>query len=105
MLKVLNKRHRPHNDVEVSVYVGRPSVLGNPFEAGVDGTRDEVVQKYRQWLWTQFHKDPIVRNEIYRLVDLYLNHGSLGLECWCAPKNCHANQIKRLIEWLIAEEN
>ena len=28
------------------VYIGRPSVWGNPFVIGKDGTRAEVVEKY-----------------------------------------------------------
>ena len=32
------------------VYVGRPSVWGNPYKIGVDGNREEVIQLYRQYL-------------------------------------------------------
>jgi hypothetical protein len=32
------------------VYIGRPSVWGNPFEIGKDGTREEVIAKYREHL-------------------------------------------------------
>jgi hypothetical protein len=41
------------------IYVGRETpgapgnVLGNPFRIGRDGTREEVVEKYRRWLWEQ----------------------------------------------------
>jgi hypothetical protein len=35
------------------IYVGRPSKFGNPFVIGKDGTRQEVVNKYREWLLTQ----------------------------------------------------
>jgi hypothetical protein len=33
------------------IFVGRPSSLGNPFVVGRDGSREEVVDKFRQWLW------------------------------------------------------
>lgn len=32
------------------VYVGRPSKWGNPFAIGRDGTRQEVIDKYRAYL-------------------------------------------------------
>ncbi|PIW12451.1 MAG: hypothetical protein COW35_01440, partial [Candidatus Infernicultor aquiphilus] len=32
------------------VYIGRPSKWGNPFTIGKDGTRSEVIEKYRIWL-------------------------------------------------------
>jgi len=38
------------------VYIGRPSPLGNPFKIGRDGTRDEVVARYREWLWRQIQR-------------------------------------------------
>lgn len=31
-------------------YVGRPSVWGNPYVIGKDGTREEVIAKYREYL-------------------------------------------------------
>ena len=32
------------------VYIGRPSKWGNPFTIGKDGTREEVIQKYREYI-------------------------------------------------------
>jgi len=32
------------------VYIGRPSKWGNPFKIGVDGTREEVIEKYRNYI-------------------------------------------------------
>jgi Domain of unknown function (DUF4326) len=32
--------------------VDRKSRWGNPFEIGREGTREEVIQKYRDWFWT-----------------------------------------------------
>lgn len=37
------------------IYIGRPKSgrdwgFGNPFVIGVDGTRAEVIEKYRNWL-------------------------------------------------------
>lgn len=46
--KVLNKYHK--NIPPNSAYIGRPSKYGNPFVIGKDGTREEVIAKYQQWL-------------------------------------------------------
>ena len=35
------------------VYIGRPSKWGNPYEIGVDGSRKEVIEKYKAWIVTQ----------------------------------------------------
>lgn len=73
------------------VYIGRPSKWGNPFEIGKDGTRSEVIEKYRQWIKTQSHL----------LKDLHeLNNKRLG--CWCSPHSCHGDV---LVELLLEKEN
>ena len=38
---------------EYDEYIGRPSKWGNPFVVDADGTRDEVIEKYEQWIQTQ----------------------------------------------------
>ena len=32
------------------VYIGRPSFWGNPFSIGKDGNRDEVIEKYENYI-------------------------------------------------------
>lgn len=40
-----------HNKREkYDVYIGRPSKWGNPFTIGKDGTREEVMDKYEDWI-------------------------------------------------------
>jgi len=64
------------------IYVGRPSVLGNPFAIGRDGDRTEVIGKYRVWLWEQVKARGEVFKELVRIrkkaeaEDVYL-------VCWC----------------------
>lgn len=67
------------------VLVARPSRWGNPFEIGRDGTRSEVVEKYRAWILTQpelLAALPELRGKI--------------LGCWCAPQKCHASVLVEL---------
>lgn len=42
---VVHCKRDPHD-----VYIGRPSKFDNPFVIGPDGTREEVIEKYRNWL-------------------------------------------------------
>jgi Domain of unknown function (DUF4326) len=72
---------REHFDI----YVGRPSMWGNPFKEGRDGTREEVIARYERWLKDQ----PALLAELPEL------HGKV-LGCWCAPKPCHADVLLRL---------
>ncbi len=68
-------------------YIGRPSKWGNPFEIGKDGTREEVIAKYEQY----------IRGRPDLLAALSELKGHI-LGCWCAPKPCHGDVLLRLID-------
>lgn len=57
---------------EFDVYIGRPSKWGNPYTIGVDGNRDEVIEKYRNY----------IINNPRLMEDLCELHGKV-LGCWC----------------------
>lgn len=67
------------------VYIGRPSKWGNPFVVGKDGTREEVVEKYREWIL----KQPELLNSLNELKGKVLG-------CWCAPRACHGDVLVEL---------
>ncbi len=69
------------------VYIGRPSKWGNPFTIGRDGTRDQVIAKYRHWLFQQ----PALLKDLHQL-----RGKTLG--CWCAPQACHGHVLAELAE-------
>ena len=69
------------------IYIGRPSKWGNPFQVGKDRTRDEVIEKFRNWILTQ----PNLLKDLHEL-----KGKTLG--CWCKPKRCHGDILVELIE-------
>ena len=84
MPKVLNK-YKDYIPPD-AVYIGRPSKWGNPFIVGYDGDREEVIQRYYQWIRTQ----PKLFSDIaYELL-------GKDLVCFCAPKLCHGNVLLEL---------
>jgi len=68
------------------VYIGRPSKWGNPFRIGRDGSRADVLEKYRDYI----KKSPQL------LVALDHLRGKI-LGCWCAPAPCHGDILVELI--------
>lgn len=95
MIKVVNKRtHTPSND---DVHIGRPSVLGNPFPMSNESERLEVVEKYREWLRTQYRSSNPAKFELLRLAKLSKTQ-DINLVCYCAPKACHGDVVKYAIE-------
>ncbi len=71
------------------VYIGRPSKWGNPFEIGKDGSRQEVVQKYKDW----------IAGNKELLSDLHELAGK-KIACWCAPLACHGDVLAELVSLL-----
>jgi hypothetical protein len=68
------------------VYIGRPSKWGNPFSIGKDGTREEVIAKYEEWILTQQH-----------LLDALPELKDKTLGCWCSPQACHGDVLIKLL--------
>lgn len=65
------------------VYVGRPSKWGNPFVIGVDGTRKEVIERYRAYLIGTPALLAAAKSELK----------GKTLSCWCKPKPCHGDVL------------
>jgi len=68
-----------------TVYVGRPTKWGNPFKIGVDGNRQEVIRKYRQYLLS----NPKLLGQLEELK-------GKDLACWCSPLPCHGDVLLEL---------
>jgi hypothetical protein len=93
------------------VYIGRKtktyklpgSVLHNKFVIGKDGTREEVIEKYRKWLWIEVQKHGEVFDELVRIASKVKNGETVQLVCWCKPLSCHGDVVKRCVEWMIRE--
>ena len=93
MITIGNKKHGA-----CGIYVGRPSPLGSTFAMHGEETRAQVIRDYEDWLAEQL-LDPrgAAGIEIRRLAALARKQ-DICLVCWCAPKACHADIIKRTIE-------
>lgn len=80
-MKVVNLRNEPFD-----IYIGRPSIWGNPFIIGPDGTREEVVKKYSEWVMTQPDLINKVKSELKDKV----------LGCFCSPLACHGDILIKI---------
>jgi hypothetical protein len=77
------------NKEHFDLFIGRPSKWSNKFIIGVDGTRAQVIAKYRKWIRTQ----PKLLDSIHELDGKVLG-------CWCDPKPCHGQVLLELLaEW------
>lgn len=103
-IMVVNQHHTSDGE-----YIGRGSPLGNPF-THMNGTRalfkvknrDEAVDKYAIYLNGKIAgNDPAIIKELERLAYIAMD-GPLILRCFCAPKRCHGDVIKQVLETAIA---
>ncbi|MER7043520.1 DUF4326 domain-containing protein [Streptomyces jumonjinensis] len=91
------KGHRDDPAYADVVYVGRPmhrggwhldgSPLASPYRPGPDGTREEILEKYRTHL--------LSRPDLLALLPALRGH---RLGCWCVPERCHAEVIADLTD-------
>lgn len=85
MCKVLNARKVGKRSSATQLFIGRPSKWGNPFAIGRDGSRADVIAKYRAWIGAQ----PALMNALDEL-------RGRDLICWCAPLACHGDVLIEL---------
>ena len=87
---VVNKR--THKPSENDVYIGRPSMWGNPYIIGRDGlTRDAAVARYRAYMRNKVLRNPAWMRALQKLQ-------GKTLICYCKPHACHGDILVELIE-------
>lgn len=82
--------HRSKTEEEY-VYIGRGSLFGNPFIIGIDGNRNEVIEKYKDYFYDRIKSDSAFKESV-----LKLKNKRLG--CYCKPKACHGDIIKEYLD-------
>ncbi len=80
--KVVHCNKEPYD-----IYIGRPSKWSNPFRIGPDGTRKQVIEKYRQFI----KEHPSLLDDLHELKGKVLG-------CWCKPQACHGDVLVELLE-------
>ena len=94
MTNIVNKR--PHNRTPNDVYIGRGSIWGNPFIIGKDGTREEVIEKYKELMHRNLGNVG-AEEWLYKILQL----DGKNLVCYCKPQACHGDVLVEIIEELM----
>ena len=80
------------------VKIDRSSPLGNDFYMDDESQRDKVCDEYDAWLELRINEcNTQVCDELNRLIEIYRKYEQLNLFCWCAPKRCHGESIRKAI--------
>ena len=98
-ITVVNKHHKQDGE-----YIGRGSLLGNPWPIHGFDTREIVIARYKVYLRQQIeNNNKGVINELERLGNIAITTGELNLQCFCSPQPCHGDIIKEVLESAIQE--
>ena len=73
------------------ICIMRPSIYGNPFVIGRDGTREEVITKFRLYFEQRMHDDLIFCQAVGELLGKKIG-------CCCAPLPCHGDVYVEFLE-------
>ena len=76
------------------VRADRRTKWGNRFRISQRVTREEVIERYRRWLWQRIRDGHVTLEELAHL------HGKT-LACW-HPKPCHCNVLARAAAWAVS---
>lgn len=98
MIEVVNKYKEPNHH-----YCARGSVLGNPFVMNGESERDSVCDKFKIYF-----DEKILNKDIKMISELNLLYRKskiedINLGCFCAPKRCHCDTIKKFVEGMTKE--
>lgn len=78
---------------EFDIYIGRRTPWGNPYAIGQDGTREEVIDKFREYFGRHVLSDPGKQQMLTSL-------RGKRLGCHCKPMPCHGDIIAEYLNGL-----
>lgn len=88
------------------VYCGRRNIsyhqlqspLANPYGLDREANRKAILSQYQRWFDGKVQDgDASVADELARLINL-ASEGDLELACYCSPRACHCDIVKKFIE-------
>ena len=85
MTRVVNKYREAYD-----VYIGRPSIFGNPFSVKEYG-REGCIAKYKDYFYERIASDVKFKEAVLKLKDKTLG-------CFCKPLACHGDVIKEYLD-------
>ncbi len=95
MARIVNLKREPDAVADGAVRIDRRTPWGNPFVVGHDGTRVEVIARYRADLWRRLREGEVKLQALAALA-------GRDLACHCAPLPCHGEVLARAAAWAAA---
>ena len=113
MIYVYNSHNEDFTLKPNNYYIGRPSILGNPFtHNGVKTnlaklafkTREEAIEAYEKYFDTMYGKDDEFTKAFDEIYEHYKNGEDIYLQCFCKPLACHGDIIANKLQKKLIQE-
>lgn len=109
----IHTQHIPENCIYF--YIGRNkqnNILGNPYTHITNGTlaehvvssRGEAIAKYESHFDVAYRHNENFKKKIDEIYNCYSHGENVLLGCFCKPKSCHGDIIKKYIEMRFLKE-
>ena len=111
MIYVYNRRNEVHTKNDF--YIGRGSVLGNPYSHIKDKKtkaiyeakdRDDAIDKYDHYFDLMYGSNKAYTKAIDEIYEVYKSGEDVYLGCFCVPLRCHGHVIKEKLEKRLLKE-
>lgn len=111
MIYVYNRTKETHEGPN-NYYIGRPSILGNPYShvkgetlaSFVVKTREEAIDQYNHYFDVMYNGNIQFKKLIDEIYEKYKNGIDVYLECYCTPLRCHGDIIKEKLQKRLIKE-
>lgn len=114
---VYNKNNEDYSMYQNNYYIGRGSILGNPYtHKPLQGTmaiyhtrnREEAIERYSGYFDLMYERDADFKAVVDDIYEKYKSGEDIYFGCYCKPEPCHGDIIvqklqKRLLKEKIRE--
>ena len=113
MIYVYNSHNEDYTSRPNNFYIGRPSILGNPFSHnGVRSvfktltfkTREQAIEAYDKYFDAMYGKDEEFTKAFDEIYEHYKNGEDIYLQCFCKPLPCHGDVIADKLQRKLIKE-
>lgn len=113
MIYVYNSHNEDYTSRPNNFYIGRPSILCNPFSHnGVRScfktltfkTREEAIAAYEKYFDKMYGSDEEFTKAFDEIYEHYKNGEDIYLQCFCKPNACHGDVIADKLQRKLIKE-
>lgn len=104
-IEILNIRRHGWPTEPYDFKIDRTTPVGNPYELTNEKDRDLVCEWYEEWFNDHLMNEELIHSDfsmyVMKIREVFRKYGKVRLFCWCSPRRCHGEVIKKHIEAVV----